>query len=288
MFRKINVGFTNSVYAVDEKYILKVCDDADNEKPFSLEAKLYDRFKDELPVPQLLAFDVSKSVLPKMYLLYRLIEGENLYNVWHAYPDETRKAIIGQLCGMLRHVAETDTESLTEFLKPVVSWKRVVLGRIKKYTAICAEAGTLTALQVPKIEQFCSEYGDCLDEQRIALVYWDAHFDNILVKDGKIVGLLDFERTELASIDFMLDIVKRMVEFPKKYMSEYAEQFAKDEDYAKLLDWYKDYYPELFDFKQLERRLDFYSLAHDLEDLENWPNVQSLKDNVDKVLVGVT
>ncbi len=93
-FRKINVGFTNSVYVVDEKFILKVCDDADNEKPFSLEAKLYDRFKDELPVPQLLAFDASKSVLPNMYLLYPMIEGENLYNVWHTYTDETRKAII--------------------------------------------------------------------------------------------------------------------------------------------------------------------------------------------------
>lgn len=39
VFRKINVGFTNTVYAIDETYILKVCSDSNNEKPFALEAK---------------------------------------------------------------------------------------------------------------------------------------------------------------------------------------------------------------------------------------------------------
>jgi aminoglycoside phosphotransferase (APT) family kinase protein len=213
-----------------------------------------------------------------------MIAGENLYNVWHTYSEDTRKHIVKQLCDMLRLISSVDVAELAEYLEPVASWKAIVLKRIEKYTAICSKAGTLTTSQVQKIKQFCSKYSDCLDEQRIALVYRDAHFDNILVKDSVIVGLLDFERTELASIDFMLDIVKRMVEFPKKYMSEYAEQFAKDEDYAQLLDWYKEYYYELFDLEQLDRRLDLYSLAHDLEDLENWPSVQTLKDNIDKVL----
>ena len=51
-----------------------------------------------------------------------------------------------------------------------------------------------------------------------------------------IVGILDFERTEVSSIDFILDIIKRIVEYPKKYMSEKFEKFAKKEDYAHLLD----------------------------------------------------
>lgn len=283
-FRKINVGFTNTVYAVDEQNILKVCNDSNNEKPFTLEAKLYEHFKNELPVPQLIAFDGSKSVLANTYMLYPMITGENLYNIWHTYSDETRKGIVKQLCEMLQHISSTDAEGLSELLDPISSWKTIVLGRIEKYKTICTKARTVTSAQSNKIGEFCAKYSDCLDEQKIALVYWDAHFDNILVKDSEIVGLLDFERTELASIDFTLDIVKRMVDFPKKYMSEYAGRFAKPEDYAKLLDWYKDYYPELFDFAQLERRLDFYSLAHDLEDLENWPSVKALKDNIDKVL----
>ena len=63
-------------------------------------------------------------------------------------------------------------------------------------------------------------------------------------------------------------------------MSLHAEQFANDEDYAKLLDWYKEFYPELFRFNDLNRRLDLYALAHDLKDLEGWPDVQQLKENI--------
>ena len=41
-----------------------------------------------------------------------------------------------------------------------------------------------------------------------------------------ILGILDFERTEVSSIDFNLDIVKRMVDYPKKYISEKFKKFA--------------------------------------------------------------
>lgn len=283
-FRKIEVGFTNSVYAVDEKYIVKFCGNPSNTKPFTLEAELYKKFRGRLPVPQPLAFDATSSVVPEAYMIYPMIDGENLYNVWHVYSHETRESIIKQLCGMLRYITNTDTTRLGLLLDTASNWKDVIIGRIRRSTAICTEAGTLAKLQARKIERYCEEHGNCLNEQKMALVYWDAHFDNILVKDGAIAGLLDFERCEIASIDFMLDVVKRMVEFPKKYMSEYAEQFANGDDYIKLFQWYRKYYPELFEFAELKRRLDFYSLAHDLEDLVSWPTVRQLKDNIEKVL----
>jgi len=87
-----------------------------------------------------------------------------------------------------------------------------------------------------------------LDEQKIGLVYRDIHFDNILVKDNQISGILDFERTELASIDYVLLIIKKMMEHPTKYMSEVWEKFAKKEDYAHLRNRFKEFYPELFEF----------------------------------------
>ena len=61
----------------------------------------------------------------------------------------------------------------------------------------------------------------------MALAYWDVYFNNILVEGTQIVGIVDFERTEVSSINFILDIVKRMVEYPKKYMPEKFETFAK-------------------------------------------------------------
>src|SRR3989344_6037174 len=210
------------------------------------------------------------------------IDGDNLYNVWHQFSDEQRRQVIKQLCGYLKVINDTDIRNLPKDveLPPVPKWRNVILGQIDNYLKSAQVAGTLKPEDISAVKQYSERHAGSLDEQVIALVFWDVHFDNFLVKGDKIVGLLDLERTELASIDFVLNTVKRMVDFPKKYASEYAEQFVKGEDYARILDWYKEFYPELFKFRNLERRLDLYALAHDLKDLEGWPNVQELKDNI--------
>lgn len=281
-FSKIEVGFTNAVYLVDDSYILKVCESDDNETPFRNEAKLYEYFAKRLPVPQIIHYDDTKELYTRDYLLYTKIHGDNLYNVWHLLSNEQRKDIVRQLCSMLKEISSSSIEDLPKdlHLDPIISWREHVIGKVDKYLRIVQNAGTLTDEQAKKVQEYIRTHAAALDDQRLALVYWDAHFDNVLVKDNQIVGLLDFERTELASIDFMLDIVKRMVDHPKKYMSEYAEQFARDEDYAQLLDWYREFYPELFEFDQLDTRLDIYTIAHNLEDLENWPHVNALKEQI--------
>ena len=68
-----------------------------------------------------------------------------------------------------------------------------------------------------------------------------------------------------------------MMKFPKKYMSEAFEQYAKKEDYEHLLLWFKKFYPELFKFKNLEKRFAIYALENDLRILLDWPNSDELK-----------
>ncbi len=283
---RIAIGFTNEVYSLDDLYILKVCSDPGNEEAFAREAALYGVFRNRLPVPQIIAFDPRRELLSHPYILYPRIPGDNLYAVWHRYPEGLRRSIVSELCSMLRKIAETPQSEWGGSVQRADSWKETVLQRIHSSMDKCEAAGSLGTEEVAKIRHYCAEHANCLDEQRMALVYWDAHFDNVLVQDGSIVGLLDFERTEVASIDFMLDVVKRMVEFPGKYMSEQSEKYARKEDYAHLIAWYRECYPELFAFRFLERRLDLYALAHDLADLENWAHVPSLMANIMRTVNG--
>jgi aminoglycoside phosphotransferase (APT) family kinase protein len=278
---KVAVGFTNAVYSIDDEYILKVCEDTSNERDFGREAILYKFFKGDLPVPEVIVFDNTKAIIGSHYLIYKKIQGDNLYNVWHTFTLEQRRSVTKQLCDILRAINETDIDAVPEAanLEHIPSWKEHILAKINKYLHIVEQANTITHEQAQKIREYVDKHNSALDEQKLALVYWDAHFDNVLVAGDKIVGLIDFERTEVASIDFALDIVKRMVEQPKKYMSEYAEQFAKDEDYKDLLNWYKEFYPELFEFENIDTRLNLYAIEHNLEDLEGWPEVDSLIDN---------
>jgi hypothetical protein len=63
-----------------------------------------------------------------------------------------------------------------------------------------------------------------------------------------------------------------MVDYPEKYMAEKHRKNARAQDYANLLEWFKEYYPELFSFKNLKERLNLYSLEHDLKTLLWYPD----------------
>lgn len=277
--QKIEIGFTNKVYVVNNKFILKVCEDKDNEKNFEKEVFFYNCFRDKIAVPKIKVYDHSKKTYPKSFMIYSRIEGDNLYSKWHLLSDSQRKNIIKQLCNILRVINNTSYPKFAKKFKmnSSINWHNKIINKIKHSLKRIEKRKIIPKEFIQSIKDFVKENHHALREQKIALVYWDAHFDNILVKNNKIVGILDFERTELASIDFTLDIIKRIVDFPKKYMSKESEKFAKKEDYAQLLVWFQEFYPELFDFQDIDKRLDLYAIEHDLEALQCWPKSKEIK-----------
>jgi predicted Ser/Thr protein kinase len=71
---KINIGFTNEIYSINDKYILKFCKNNDNENNFEKEAYFYGLFKNKINVPKIIKYDESKKLLDKNYLIYNKIE----------------------------------------------------------------------------------------------------------------------------------------------------------------------------------------------------------------------
>ena len=283
-FQKIEIGWTNKVFSVNDNFILKFCEDETNEEKFEREVFFYEFFENKVPVPKIRIYDNSKKIYGKFFMIYPKIQGDNLYSKWHLLSNEERNNITAQLCEILKVISKSPYD---EFVKRLnlnssMNWRDKVVSQIEKSLGEIAKRQLLQPEFIKAIRNFVEQNSHVLAEQKIALVYWDAHFDNILVQNTKIVGILDFERTELSSIDFNLDIVKRMVEYPKKYMSEEFEKFARKEDYAQLLDWFREFYPELFDFKDLDKRLDLYAVEHDLDTLLGWPNSDEVKQMIAK------
>ena len=283
---KIKIGFTNEVYSVNNKFILKVCEDLDNEEKFEIEVFFYDFFKDKIPVPKIILYDNSKKIYGKFFMIYPKIEGDNLYSKWHLMSDSERRNIIKQLCDILRIINKSSFEKFAKRFKlnSSVNWHDKILNQIRNSLEKIEDRKIISPKLIQAIENFVEVNHNVLTDQKIALVYWDTHFDNIIIKNNKIVGILDFERTELSSIDFILDVIKRMVDYPKKYMSKEFEKFAKKEDYSQLLIWFQEFYPELFEFKNLDKRLDLYALEHDLQTLLYWSNSNKVKQMIAKTV----
>jgi aminoglycoside phosphotransferase (APT) family kinase protein len=215
-----------------------------------------------------------------------MIEGDNLYNVWHTMDEAERKKIVEELCVYLKTINEAPYDEFVKTFKidTSKSWSNIVTEKIDISLDKLKQANILSDDLISAVRTYIKSHQNVLNEAKMAFVHWDTHFDNILVKNGKIVAMLDFERIEVSSVDYVLDIIKRMQELPGKYMSEYAEQFVRDEDYAHLMEWFKEYAPELFGFDNLEDRLTLYSLEHDLDTLTWYPEADELKESIKKMV----
>ncbi|PIR66472.1 MAG: hypothetical protein COU51_03790 [Parcubacteria group bacterium CG10_big_fil_rev_8_21_14_0_10_36_14] len=279
---KIEIGFSNKIYSIDDKYILKICGDLENEPYIAKEVFLFNFFENIIPVPKVIAYDNTKSICDSHYLIYHKIQGDNLYSVWHLMNNEERRDIVKQLCNILKKINNASCDEFVNKFKidKNIDWQDIIISKIKKSLKEVSNKKLIPSDFIQAINNFVENNKHVLKEQKIALTYYDAHFDNVLVKDNKIVGLLDLERTELFSIDYALDIIQRMVDIPHKYMSEESEKYCKPEDYMNLLHWFKEFYPELFGFKNMDKRLALYGVEHDLRDLIHFPEIDNIKKTI--------
>jgi len=208
-------------------------------------------------------------------MIYHRIPGQNLYSRWHLLDVAERRELTRQICEILRQINETPYSGFAqEFgIDSEQSWHDRMQSRMNGWLEKVSERELLPAETLASTRRYLDENMEVLREQKMALTYHDAHFDNIIVSedDKTVVGVLDFESADILSIDFVLDLVRRMVARPGKYASEESEGFTRLEDYSELLHWYEEFYPEVFDFKDLGKRLDFYAIKHSLAEIFWYP-----------------
>ncbi|MBS3147798.1 aminoglycoside phosphotransferase family protein [Candidatus Woesearchaeota archaeon] len=282
--RKIDIGFRNEVYQINENYILKIC--KADESSFKKELLLYSFLRNKLPVPDVVFSDFSKKELKRPFAVYRKIPGANLYSRWHLFTDVRRREIVRQICAMLRSLNDISLADISKAVKfeKKINWHDKILSQIAGNLSKLKSAKILPPKLLLRVKTFVQKHHPALKQQKLGLVHYDIHFDNILVRGAEVIGILDFEDVDVMSIDYILDTIKRMVDHPKIYAASKYEKFVKKKDYAQLITWFREFYPELFDFDNLDKRLALYALEYDLGLLLKFPKSTSLKRRLLKTL----
>ncbi len=279
---RIKTGFTNEVHEVNH-YILKVYVRPLWEEHYEKESRLYKTLQGRVLVPKVVVSDGSKTLIDKPYIIYEKIEGSPLGGQWHKLNNDQRKKIISTLCEQLKAIR--DSEPNPQLTPTGLTWQDKTIGEIEKHLKVVETRKLLSPKITNNIRRFIDRLKHVLKPQSLGLMYWDTHFDNIIINDkAKIVGLIDFEHVDVVSIDFILIIVRNMMSYPHIMLSESEEKYAKNEDYKHLEGWYKEFYPELFAFDDLERRIDFYDLSDVLRMMPRFPRAQQLHERLDKLL----
>ena len=268
---RINVGFTNTLYNVNDEYIVKICTDINNEKKFKKEINFYNSNKDNNLIPKLFYSDVDKSTISYMYEVLEKIDGVSLYDVWYKLNENEREDIIKQLCDAMKKFHSNKGK--------YYDWVKRTSDLFIELYKKAKESNLFSKEEFYLLDEAYSKFSKLLKSEEFVLVHNDLHFDNIFYKDGKI-KLIDFERSIYAPKDFELDILYRMIRKPWKFASEENEKYTKLNDYENIMIYIEKYYPELIHIDYLYKRLAIYDMVYFLKQYINSPHIDELKQDI--------
>lgn len=268
---KINVGFTNAIYVVNNTFVIKICINKENETNFIKEIGFYKSNEDNNLIPKLYYSSTDKKEIPYYYEILEKVEGISLYNIWHTLNEIQREDIIKQLCVAMKIFHSN--------VKEDIDWNKEVS---ELFVALYEKANLLSLFNVDEQEIINDAYlkfSQFLESKDFVLVHNDLHFDNILYNNGQI-KLIDFERSIYAPRDFELDILYRMIRKPWKFASEETEGYVKLSDYENIMKYIEKYYSKLICIDNLYQRLAIYDMVYFLKHFINNPKLYELKEDI--------
>lgn len=274
--KKLNVGFTNEVYSIDNDYILKVCGDRSNEKRFLIEIDFYLKNSTNKYIPKIYSYHKAIDKNDLSYLIIEKLSGTSLYYVWHTFSEEKRKQIILELSEMMKSFHSIETESF--------DWNSYISDRIKNNLNICYSKKIINDETYAKGIKILGESSKYLNTTEFALVHSDIHFDNIIYTEDGSLKIIDFETSISSPIDYELDIFLRMCNNPFKYASEETEKFVKIEDYDNVEKWMREFYPKIFLHEYYDMRMKFYDLEANIRLLPRFSDNEELKQLVIQII----
>ena len=250
---KATSGFTNLVYFVDDKFVIKMSKDETIKKKLDKEISIYQNIQ----LPCIPTFLANGNLQDYQYLIISKLNGKSLYSIWHTLSKAERQSCIKQIASILKEFNKQDYNFLSEEYKDL-DWVEYLSKELKTKSLTLTEMGFNTQ----DIDAFVSnDLFNLFNNNTFGLVYNDAHFDNFIYDNGKL-SLIDFDRVRVCPIDYEMLIFKTMCDNPSKFASEEDEENIKDEDYLDIYEQFKAEYPEIFRDKNVETRIAVYQFNY--------------------------
>ena len=250
---KARSGFTNLVYFIDDKFVIKMSKDKNLIKKLEKEISIYKNITLDC-IPKYL---ISGEIQDYKYLIISKLNGKSLYSIWHTLTKDERENCVKQIARILKDFNNQNTDFLANDYK-LLNWLQFFSNELKSKVKYLKEMG----YNILYIETYISQVlPKILSQNYYGLVYNDAHFDNFIYNNGKL-SLIDFDRVIVCPIDYEMLIFKTMCDNPKKFASEEDESKIKAEDYDGIYELFKNEYPEMFENPFIEQRINLYQFNY--------------------------
>lgn len=272
---KATSGFTNLVYFVDDKFVIKMSNDTEIKKKLEKEIAVYKNIK----LSFMPTFITCGNLKDYQYLIISKLSGKSLYSIWHTFSNREKQSCVKQIAKILKEFNNQDYNFLSEEYKHL-DWTQYLSKELKAKSQSLTELGFDTT----DLDTFISnDFDKLFKDNTFGLIYNDAHFDNFIYDNG-LLSLIDFDRVGVYPIDYEMLIFKTMCDFPSKFASEKDEANIKIEDYTKIYEQFRAEYPEMFKDKNVGKRIAIYQFNYLIGQAIECKNYEWIKELLNDLL----
>jgi len=152
----------------------------------------------EIPVPEIYYYDPSHDVCDSDYFFMEKLKGGNFEHVKDALAPDVRAQIERQIGGIVREINQYSGEYFGYEGNTALrgnAWRETFLKIVESLLEDGEKKNADYGFEVGDIREAIRNHALSLDEVILPrLVHWDAWDSNFFVKDGKVTGIIDFER----------------------------------------------------------------------------------------------
>lgn len=152
-----------------------------------------------IPVPEIYFYDAAHDLCDADYFFMQKLTGDNLDHAIRAgLPAETQAAIDMQVGAIIRAINSFPGTCFGYDGNPdlcAATWKEAFLKIIESLLDDAARKNVAFDCSYADIRSAVHKHAAALDEVTSpCMVHWDAWNPNIFIQDGRVTGILDFER----------------------------------------------------------------------------------------------
>lgn len=258
---EISYGYTNQIYSINNRYIFKSCVNENNYRNFQRASEFCKKYYGIVNCPKVI-YSCLEPENKNMWQIEEKAKGVNLSFKWGELNNEEKEEVIGKICESLRSIHNIPIGDVFESTMNENDWKEKFRKDIEKKINSLIKKGMNYNELYSRIRNYVGRNIESLDETDFKICHTDMHFDNILIDDEKNITVLDYDRLRIASIDYELNIFNVMQKTPKLIVNDKIKKKIKDNEYTGILNLLSEKYNEMFEFKDLDKRLNIYGIKH--------------------------
>lgn len=213
----------------------------------------------KVPVPEILFYDESKTVCDRTYFFMEFLPGRSFSSCMEELSQEEKDAVfykVGQYTKELNQIIGTKFGYYGQPDRQGDDWYTVFKEMLMD--AFYDAERKAIAVPVAKEKMFALLEKDKAYFEEVTtpkFVHWDIWAGNVFVKDGRVTGIIDFERALWA--DELMEVGFRTYDYNKNFFEGYGIETLSESEKRRAL-WYDIFLFQIMrtecDYRQYDNR----------------------------------